>query len=671
MTGRVGLPALRVEVGFDGTVADLKAGAEITWSDVTKWLRVKDGVSWQRGRTSESDTVAAGRAQVTLNTRHADGTSFCDGQLRQRTPLRIVWAGPVATYDSTATYDVVRPYDGTSGGGGSPFTDEFSDEFGEESTGDDGTVLWLGTVDDWGGGWTGGIRPFTTITCSDLVARMNARTLEALPVQTILAVGDVAWLYPMDEESGAMSAADRAPAAAPRLTVGSVGTGGGADFGGGYSPGSLPSEAESTVLALAPTDHSNYRYLSTGSLPPIRFGDTFTVHVMLLPTTTDPATPIVVQSADGGTQLAVGVNGTGKPTVTLSCGVGGPATVTAAATISDDDWTHLAVVVTNTGTFDDDNTTVTLYVNGTTAGSATATMIYNQLTRMYVGALGAYTGNVANLACHTRALTGGEITRIANGRTGWAGETTTARFARIANAAGWSGVTVGTGMTVMSAMPTKGDTLAAALSKIADTEVAPWWVDGTGRLRFEGRGYRYAAAAAFTLPASTLDPGTQVAASDVGVVNKVTASRPGGSQVTRVNQASIDDLDEYAADLTLYVQSDADLEAMAEGIVNTKADPQLRSDTLDVDLHVAAAGLADQTAAVLADTGDRATVTGLPADISGLPDPWDVFVEGVADNVTTAGWKRTFNVSPVSTYTVMVLDSPTYARLDGSARLGF
>lgn len=646
MSGAVGVPPLRVQVAFGGTPAALKTGASLTWTDVTAWLRTPaEPLSWSHGRSSESDAVAPGRCTFTLNIRDADGVPFHGGNpVRLRTPVRVLW----------------NAVDGDD------WASEFSDEFGPLGS----VVLWVGTVDDWGAGWVNGVRPYTTVTCSDLVARCNVGSLQALPVATTLAAGSLLWCFPLDEDAGSMTAADRAGVpGAPRLTVASTGTGGAADFGGGYSPGSLASEAESTVLTLTPTDAGNYRYLSATGLTGMGMGSSFTIHAMLLPAAMGAGMTPIVLTGDNDAKLTIGVTAAGRATFELSCGFGGPLTVTGSTVITATDWTHLAVTITNNGSFDADNTTGQLYVNGVSQGTATATMIYSPLTRLWLGLLGAYTGNLANLTAHATVLSAATIARIAGGRTGWAGETTTARFARVAAAAGWTQVHVGTGLSTMSAMPTKGESLAAVLQKIADTEVAPWWIDREGTLRFEGRAYRYAADTAFTLPASVVDPSTQLMQSDAGLVNKLTASRPGGSQVTRLDQASIDAYDEYPTDLTLYVTSDADLEQVAAGLIGERATPRTRSDTIDVDLWASQASIGAFAPAVLAEVGDLCIGVGLPTDHGTSGDlPW--FVEGVADVAVASSWRRTYTVSPADDHAAVILDHPIFALLDDN-RLGF
>ncbi len=632
MGGIAGLPHLIVEIAWGATPADIHTGASITWTDVTAWLRVTDAVSWGRGRSSEQDSVTAGSGSFTFNTTNAAGVAFHGGNERRlRTPIRVRW------YDTIPASAV---------------------------------TLWTGAITDWGGGWTNGVRASTRVTATDLVSRAARKTLQALPVQASLGVGTVQWVYPCDEESGAVSAADRLGSTlAPRLSVVQVGAGGTAEFGVGYSPGSLSTSAESTVASFAAADASNYKRLYGTGLPEL--GNIWTVHVMLLPAAIGATmTPISVEHATGASSVTIGITAAGKATATVTPRVGGAATITGTTTLTASAWSHIGVTYSNTGAGVGTNTTIKLYVNGAQEGATTTTThTISPLTVAYIGT-GGYTGNACNLTAHTTALSDANMLTIGGGWNGWDNELTSARLARVAAAAGWTNTSIGTGVTSMSPMPTKGVSLSDAFQAIADTEIAPWWLAGDAAIRFDGRDARYDVAPAFEVPAQAVSPDTQFTVSDVGLTNKVTASRPGGAQVTRVNADSVTAYDEYSNDLTLYVRTDADLENVAAALTNMRATPQIRTDSIVIDLHTTATSISDVTAAITADVGDMVRVTGLPTDHTATADV-DFFIEGVADSVSTGGWKRTFNVSPAGTYTVWKVEDAIYGVLDSTTRVGF
>ena len=678
MSGRIGLPTLRVEIAWGGTPVHLKTAAGragLTWTDVTPWLRVAEGITFGHGRTSESDMVTAGTATFPLNTRNAAGVVFDGGNPRKlRTPIRVRWYGVPFTYDSDVTYDnAAYTYD--------------------DDTPSAPVTLWLGTVTDWGGGWSNGVRPFTRVTAVDLVNRFNIQTLRQLPLQTLLGQATThatAWVYPLDDEAQpARDALANATTSSSGLATQSVGSGGSATFGQGYAPGALNTEAEAPAVAFTPdavNPATNYQRLAGTVTPvPTTAGGDFGVSLYVLPASVAAAATALIltdiQSAQSS--LRVGIDATGKPTATLTTysTTGGAwtatpvtVTVTAAAALSTADWQHLAVTVDHSSTLP--GATVTLYVNGVNvASSYNSAVVVPPLTRLQLG--DAWNGSIANVAAHnsltflTTLSDSGALGSVAGGRTGYDNEATHRRFERLMWAAGWQGVSVqANGYTTMSQMPVRGDSLAAAAQKIADTEAAPWYIDGQGRPTFNGRGSRYNVSPAFTIPATIINPGTQFTLSDVGMVNKMTATRPGGTQAIRVNQPSIDAYDEYGDERTLYVRTDADLEDVAQATVNLKGDPGIRSDTIEVDLHVSAASITNVAAAVTATVGTKMRITGVPT-VHGTPSTIDYFVEGVQDNVTATGWQRTFNVSPVGLSEVWQLDDTTRSVLDTTTRLGF
>lgn len=682
MGGRIGLPNLRVEIAWGGTVVQLKTAtgrAAMTWTDTTSWLRTQDGVTFGHGRSSESDTVTAGSATFTFNTRNAAGVAFDGGNTRQlRTPIRVRWYGAPLTYDTdidyddaTYTYDDITP--------SAPVT------------------LWVGTVTDWGGGWGGGVRPFTRVSAVDLVSRFNIQTLRQLPLQTLIGQAtthSTAWVYPLDEESGTgngNNALATTSSSLGRLSKEIVGTGGVMDFGG-YAPGSLSTETEANAATFSPVDASNYvRLAGTVTGVPTTAGGDFGVSLYVLPSTVAAAgTALTLTSATAPTtSLTIGIDASGKPTATLVgyvSGTGAQATmtVTAGSAITTTDWHHLAVTVDQRRGSGANDVRLTLYVNGSSVGTddeawgggaSDARLTIPPLTALRLGAV--WNGNLANVAAHnsltflTALSTSGLLGTVDGGRNGYDNELTHLRFERVMWAAGWQDVSVTSdGFTSMSAMPTRADSLATAAGKIADTEAAPWFIDGQGRPSFLGRGARYNESPAFEIPAHAVEQDTQFTVSDVGLINQMTATRPGGSQALRVNQPSIDAYDEYPVERTLYVRSDTDLEDVAQATVNLKGEPGIRSDAINVDLHIAAASISDVAAAVMADVGTMMRLTDVPTD-HGTAASIDYFVEGVQDSVTTSGWKRTFNVSPIGLSQVWMLDSSTLSVLDSTTRLGF
>ena len=624
MTGIVGLPSLTIDLGIGYGPNDVRTGT-VVWTAITSHVRLVDGLSWERGRSSERDTVSAGRASFAVNTRSFN-TAFGSAP-DLRTPIRIRYSG---------------------------------------------TTIWTGSIDQWDGTWTGGLKPVTRVSATELLSRAAMRVMSALPVEAQKAKGPAA-LFPLDEEASSSSLASIIPqttGAAGRLTAyATVGTTGTATWGAGFSPGSVANAAESTVASFS-GDLTNYRQYSS-LIDPIRPAVTgVTVEAMLLPASWPASTcwPVALQGRDSDDfAFALGLTSAGVPTVDWLAGGSVAGSISGGSGMSLTTWTHVAVTVTAGGS-------ARLYVNGTQQGSTTSISsgLFGVLERVILGTF-VWDGNVANIGVYPRQLSGSEISDIAAGRTGFTGETTTARASRIAGYCGWP-ITVGTGSTTMGPQPTKGVSLADVMQQIADTEVAPYWMTGDATLRLDGRSTRYSGGAAdFTIPATALDQGTAFGKSDVGMVNKVTVEDAIGNKSERSNAASVARYDPYETQLSTYVTHDdtglAAMDAIAEGLANWQATPRVRSDSLTVDLITAASTITNYTACVLADVGDIIAITGLPTD-HGTTATGLFFVEGVSDSVTTSSWSRTFNVSPAD-MAAWVLGDATYGVLDSTTRLGF
>lgn len=625
MTGIVGLPSLTVDLGIGYGPADVRTGA-VAWTAITSHVRLADGLSWERGRSSERDTVSPGRASLAVNTRTYNAAFGSAPDLR--TPIRIQYSG---------------------------------------------TTVWTGTIDQWDGSWTGGIKPITRVSATEMLSRAAMRVLAALPVEAQKAKSPVA-LFPLDEESTATSLASVIPqttGAAGRLTTYStVGTTGTATWGAGFSPGSVNSAAESTVASFT-GDASNYVYLSSliDQARPVTAG--VTLEAMILPASWPSgasAAPVRVSGRDSDDwSFSLGVNTTGVVQAFWGAGVIS-GSITGSTGVPLATWTHVALTVTAAGS-------ARMYVNGTQEGSTTSVSgagLSGVLERITLGAP-RWTGNIANVAVYDRNLSGSEVADIAAGRNGFTGETTTARASRIAGYCGWP-ITVGTGSTTMGPQPTKGLSLVDAMQQIADTEVAPYWSNATATLRLDGRSTRYSPGAAdFTIPASAIDQGTTFGKSDVGMVNKVSVDDAIGNKSERSNAASVARYDEYSVSLSVFVTQDnagqAAMDAIAEGLANWQATPRVRSESIGVDLITAASTITNYSACVLADVGNVLSITGLPTDHTGSSSSL-FYVEGVSDNVTASSWMRTFNVSPAD-LAAWVLGDATYGVLGTTTRLGF
>lgn len=664
------LHAIKVEVAFAGTPADIFNGAAITWTDVTDYVRLSDTVTFSRGRSAEDSQVTAGRLSLLFNN---DNGVFTYGN------SHILYSYLATLYGSYTALAAAFP------------TYADMDDFTlrirlpiRVTHVDSATVLWTGTIDSFDLSWTAGHRPVVAISASDMVARTARKTLQALPLQVALGMGSLAWAYPIDEvettsASGLVlpvEATDRAgvQTAAGRLVKTRNGSGGTPALtqGGGYSPGFAGGSAESGVGVWTGCDASSgYTLASTfdagvsgyGAYPSAgNYTNGTTVHCMVLPVAhTRARTAVGLMGLFNVQQL--GLTAAGKATWThTAAGI----TLTGTTTVSIADWTHLAAVESVSG----GTVTARLYVNGVQEATTTYASAGCYTAGEYIVAVGGTTsgtdmwdGSLCNVVAHQKALTAAQVLEIAGGRTGYDTDLSVTRFYRIARAAGLSTATTTGGASIMCVQYTKGMTADAAFAQCSEAEIAPWWVTAAGRVAMAPRTSRWNPTAVTTFPAQAVEADTGFTANDAFLINKAVISRPDGATVTKTNDASVLRYDEYLTEQVLQVNSDTQTSDIAAWLVQVNGEPASRSETFAVDLVTKQASVVVDELIGL-EVGDPFTVTGLP-DTAPSTDV-TLFTEGVSDTLTTTAWLRTINASPVTTGAAWVLDSAVLSVLGTS-----
>lgn len=621
------IPVITVEVGFAATPLDVLLGNAITWTAITSWVRLPDGISFSRGRPGPEDAVTAGRLSLTLNNRDGRFTAgLASGPyhpLKIRVPIRVRWT----------------PQGGSA------------------------TTLWTGTVDDWGTGWHGaGSR--VAVTATDMVARVQRKPLLALPVQAQIGAG-VTWIYPLDETQNSDESfpdlTDRtgsatapvlvrtaAGAVAPTWTTGTLGT--------GFSPGSGETEAESTVAGFAPEDapvtgqKAAWIWVSRAAAAPATIS---AVDFMVLPTSFPAvmATMVVTDNASNEPPvISVSLWTTGEILAQVTNATSS-VTLTGTSVLSTLTWSHVCVKIVGS--------TVTLWVNGIQEDTDTlAGAIGSSPTpRLHVGGRAGFpaffAGNLCNVGVWTTVPSDAQILDVAGGRDGWAGDGAVTRAFRIARAAGMSAATTTGGDSELSPQATKGMGVADALQICADTELAPWWVTPAGVITMAPRHSRHNLSDTWTVPASLVSPSTILLTDDSKLINKVTGSRPGGATVTRTDAASVAAYETYDETRALHVRTDEILTSLVTSLASNRATPVPRSDSVEIEMLFEVVGTGDgldETTILTAELGTQFGVTGLPATAPTSSMSW--LIEGTTDMINNVSWRRVINASP---------ESPTYA----------
>ena len=133
-----GVPTLKVELAPTATAST----ASPTWVDITGYVRMSDGVNFDRGRSDERAAVQPGRLALVLNNtsgRFTPGNvSGAYHPLYIRCPIRVSFKPPGA-----GAY----------------------------------TVMWTGLVDEWAPDWSNG-RATCRVSATDRLAQLQRITMQ-------------------------------------------------------------------------------------------------------------------------------------------------------------------------------------------------------------------------------------------------------------------------------------------------------------------------------------------------------------------------------------------------------------------------------------------------------------------------------------------------------------
>lgn len=215
-------------------------------------------------------------------------------------------------------------------------------------------------------------------------------------------------------------------------------------------------------------------------------------------------------------------------------------------------------------------------------------------------------------------------------------------------AAGWAGATVGDRMTDLSAtegVPLEAIGSAAATERIGPQPVGSYLTvmraleatDGgvlhealDGPLRYVPRVdlYRRDPALALDYAAREIQPPLEPTEDDAQLLNRVTASRPGGSEYTYEVTSSVAAEGEYADAISVNPRWDARLTNLAAWPAQRGAITEQRLDTLAISLTRTPGLIPDWLAT---DIGDRVVVDNIPSALQ--PDPVDVILVGYTETI--------------------------------------
>lgn len=617
--------ATSLAAGFTWSVSGENAAFAIpvnsgaSYTDITAFLRVADGITASRGRSDEL-TVLASPGRCDLALRNNDGR-FTPGNgsspyapVQIRRPMRLK-----VTYTAT-TYP-----------------------------------LWQGFVDDWGNGADSNYG-IARVSLSDRLARSGrAKFTSALDAE-ILSDSPLLY-YPLSEANGA-TAAVNAVGSGGALRFATSDSSAAADFGFG----SVGPEKQ-TQVAVTPTAATGMgRYLA-GDPVPAGTPQSGTIEAVIYCTGVTTSSVVVNTAAVAMNMFGIGVSTSGAPMAFFS----GEGLVYTFASATSPDLAigrllHVAARYTITGAM----IVIDLFVNGvlvvTTGATSmpywtptTSMVIGNWKTTAATGFASGFNGRVSNVAYYQRALPDARIADHAAGAiSSWNGEATTDRFNRLCRVAGLpagSYATVAASTIAMSPQPLAGKSLQDAVVEVASVENGVAYLDRNGILTFAPRTVRYRASSAITLDATKpghVNADARTVTNDAFLLNDFTATPASGTAFRYADATSVTAYDTASDAITLLARNDDTASGLAEWRVLSFKDPRARFDgVFEVDVVAYANGGGNVAALLTTDIGSKATLTNMPTHMAPTGS-MALFVEGITPVITKDAFKLRFNTSPVA-----------------------
>lgn len=539
--------------------------------------------------------------------------------------------------------------------------------------------------------WPGGVQSWSVVKVSatDLTAKLGLRLPLRPMVEHEMLADSPTYLYPLSEPAPSRSAADIVSTSNP-VAVRKDSKYGAAtcDFGStleGMIDGDLGVSFGSSYTGVsAAASPLAICYDSTAG-PFIPTSGAHTVECWFVAPTSAPASSnygdILVQSSgnSGGAYAILQVTSGGYLQYALSSSNGTdtatPSSFSGSQQVIDGKLHHAAATLAS------DMKTAKLYLDGVLMATYVAAnamdfsgMRFNTIGAILLSSAGTasgwqFPGIVGKVALYPSALSAARILAHYQAGVGTYSEASGARYSRIA---GYGNVTTSglpTGVATMGGQALAGRSLVEALAEVASTEGSVSYATPAGALTFAARNARYNAASVLSIATSDIRPPVP-RVDRQGVMNQITAQRPGGASQLYAN-ATAQTADGIADGGSFTVAPSTDYDALQNAAwkVETHLDPQTRITSVDVDLLKANDTLAGNCLAL--DIGDLITVTGLPAQAPA--SSMSLFVEGWTDTIGLNQWRTEFFTSPNLPYVTLRADAAasTYTKLDNGLKIPF
>lgn len=504
------------------------------------------------------------------------------------------------------------------------------------------TTRFTGYVQNWPAEWPDGGDTFAVakITAVDRLASLSRKTLRSIIEEEILLDAPSAY-YTLGEAAGATTAGDTSGNSAAPLAQ--TGTGAAVTFGTATGP---------ATDSLTAASFSGGKYLNDALVPAdasfiFAFASTDTVNNGNLLTQIDNFTSMQV-------------------TIRPSLGIltlGGAGTTIGTGAYNDGAVHVLGLRNVGHATYD-------VYIDGvlTNSGVVVTTPLVGSTTVQ----LGAFVGSMAHFAQWSTAPSAARFVAMSKAMiTGFAGERSDQRIARLASYAGVTATALETGID--ASVPFVDITGASPLAAIAEVDKAEGgtvFIRGDGTLVMQNRSHRALQTTPdLTMTNNEVDPTSTVVGDMQLMRNVVTASAGANGAIQVVASVTSRTMHgDYPDDLTgLLVATDELALNAAQWRVGKYAEPFLRMPDLAFDLVTLTP--AQQASVMALEISDHIQITGMPAQAGSTT--LDLLTEGWTETLTHDSWTWEANTSNWSTATAWVLGDATYGVLGTTTQLSY
>lgn len=621
------MPTVTVEIAFNATYSTPTASR--TWTDVSSYVSLEQGISINYGRQDELSQADANTLSLTLDNR--DGR-FTPGLSTSPYYPNVKIGRPIRV---TST-----PSDGTA------------------------STRFVGFIEEWPVSFPGtDARSWVQVSATSRIARLGLdRPARNIVTETILPDAPLAY-YTFGEEPGAVLAADSSGRGAQSLTMYGAGTA--PDFGSVNGP---------------TTDGLTSATFSPGtsamqSFPSISGGEVTIECFLYFPTGTSGTTTVmeVVDGAYNGLVFRVSSPGSGN---TSYRGVGPNGGTQIGLEIGN----FFAGSLHHWAFVHDGVQTLRTYWDGDlhyTDNLSLYAKPWGYLSNFRVFSLFSGTTpppcTISHAAVYGWQLSASQIAAHATaGLNGFAGETGDTRFSRYTS---WASIpssetTIDAASSVaIGHEDTDGKQIIELLRDLEVAEQGTIFDSRDGKLRFQPRSSRYALTPGLILSTTSQQVGDDYAPKldRSGLVNRAEVTNP-----TRTTQYVFDDTNsqsEYGIatiSVTSMAASNYELAGLASWLVASKSTPQMRAGSATVDVAMQSGGSPTGAACLALDVSSVIRIDNLPAQLGG--GFVDYFVEGYTEQVGTYTYTITYNLSPLILFT---LDNSVRGVLDATYLLAY